>query len=221
MNIELQKTIVITGHYGSGKTNLALNLAIYFRDMGESVTLADLDIVNPYFRTADYHDLIEQRGITVVASDYAGSTLDIPALSGKLDAVIGKEGVLIIDVGGDEVGAHVLGRYTPSIRMTDYSMLYVVNRYRYLMGDQNESISLLHEIEKASRLQVTALVNCSNLGRETTLEAVNASCQYVEGISKQTQLPISFTTVSKQLLNEGNKYENVFPVEILVKVPWE
>lgn len=123
--------------------------------------------------------------------------------------------------GGDEAGAHVLGRYTPSIEMTGYSMLYVVNRYRYLMGDQNECVSLLHEIEKASRLQATALVNCSNLGRDTTLEMVIESSPYVDDISQQTQLPLAFTAISKRLLNEGDGYENVFPVEILVKAPWE
>ena len=107
----MKKITIITGHYGSGKTNLAVNLALRLADAGEKVTIVDFDIVNPYFRTADFAKLFEERGVTLAASMYANTSLDIPAISFDMERMAYEDGYLIIDVGGDDAGAIGLGRY--------------------------------------------------------------------------------------------------------------
>lgn len=217
---DLERIIIVTGHYGSGKTNLALNLALKLRRSGEAVALADLDIVNPYFRTADFKDIAKEHGIELLASDYAGSNLDVPALSGSLDAKINFDGTLIIDVGGDDAGAFALGRYALRIAKAPYSMLYVVSAYRYLMKDPHESAELLSRIEAASRLKATHIANCSNLGVETTAGDIIKSQKYAEKISEITGRPLIFTAARSDLAPELATIRDILPVSIYVKTPW-
>ncbi|MCL2069021.1 MAG: P-loop NTPase, partial [Oscillospiraceae bacterium] len=130
MAYDFKGTIIVTGHYGSGKTNLAVNLALDLRKQGRSVTLADLDIVNPYFRAADFIGLAKANDIGMMFPPYANSNLDLPSLTIALGEKIGGGGTLIIDVGGDDAGATALGRYAPGLAGTDYDMIYVVNKNR-------------------------------------------------------------------------------------------
>lgn len=218
--LNLEKTIIVTGHYGSGKTNLSLNLALKLREEGEAVTLADLDVVNPYFRTADFGDIAKRHGIELLASDYANSNLDIPALSGGLDAKINSPGTLIIDAGGDDAGAFALGRYAPRISAQPYSMLYVINAYRYLMKDPRETAELLSRIETASRLKATHIANCSNLGFETKPCDIIKSLEYAESVSEITGLPLIFTAVKSDLAPELISIKDILPVSIYVRTPW-
>lgn len=220
MTYGLSNTIVITGHYGSGKTNLALNLALALRENGKDVKLADLDIVNPYFRSGDYAAMLNNRGIEVIASEYSGTTLDIPALTARLDAAIGSGSILIIDAGGDDAGAHVLGRYSSRIIAAGYSMLYVVNRYRFLTPDSDDSIRLLRDIEAAGRLKATHIVSCPNLGAETTAGHIINAADFTNEISQKTGLPVAFTAVSRTLIDDIGIDGTVLPVDIIVKAPW-
>ncbi len=219
--LDFGKTIIITGHYGSGKTNLALNLALKLRHDGQSVTLADLDVVNPYFRTADFKEIAENHGISLIASDYANSNLDIPALSGNLDAKINSSDTLIIDVGGDDAGAHALGRYAPRIREKPYTMLYVVNSYRYLMQNPSDCVEMLRDIEVASRLKATHIANCSNLGAETTAEDIIKSQEYAEKICEIAGIPLALTAAESGLADNLSMVRELFPVKIYVKPPWK
>jgi energy-coupling factor transporter ATP-binding protein EcfA2 len=217
---EFEKTIVVTGHYGSGKTNLALNLALWLRARGETVTLADLDVVNPYFRTADFKPIAERHGISLVASAYANSNLDIPALSGALDAKINAAGYLIIDLGGDDDGAHALGRYAGRLTAGAYTMLYVVNKYRYLMREPKDAAALLADIEAASRIRATHIANCSSLGQETTAKDILDSVPYAEETARLTGRPLLLTAAMRRLETELKGLNGLFPVDIYVKAPW-
>ena len=193
-----------------------------YRRRGEPVVLADLDIVNPYFRTADFRDFAGENGIEIIASDYAGpnSSLDIPALTGRLDGRIGGEATLIIDVGGDDAGAMALGRYAERVGTEGYSMLYVINAYRYMVKEPGESVVLLREIETASRLRATHIVNCSNLGLETTAAEVRASADYARAVAEQAGLPVCCTAARREIAGELTDIQDVFPVEIYVTAPW-
>ena len=123
---------IICGHYGCGKTNLALNLALTLRRKGEKVTVADLDIVNPYFRTADYKEVLEKQGVRVICPHSAGTTIDAPQINAEIFSIFDRpEGHVVIDVGGDDAGAAALGRFKRQIEAAGgCEMLYVVNRYR-------------------------------------------------------------------------------------------
>ena len=217
----MEKVIVVTGHYGSGKTNLALNLALQAREAGEDVTLCDLDIVNPYFRTADFKDIASRKNIKLLASDYANSNLDIPALAGGLEPAVRGGGTVIIDVGGDDAGAMALGRYAKTIKAKPYTMLYVVNAYRYLMENPADAAELLREIEKASRLTVTHIVNCSNLCKETTARDIIQSQAYADEVSKLAGKPLLFTAADARIIEGLAGIQNIFSVGVYVKPPWD
>ncbi len=216
----MKKITIITGHYGSGKTNFAVNLALKLAAAGEKVTIVDFDIVNPYFRTADFKEMFAEKGVTLAASMYANTSLDIPAISFDLERMAYEPGHLIIDVGGDDAGAIGLGRYADALAayrdQTD--MLYVVNCYRYLTGEPEEALSLMREIEQVSRMQHTGIVNNSNLGTETTAETVMQSLSYAERIAEAAALPLTGTAYRSDLaldLPDG------IPVEVYVKPVWE
>lgn len=219
----LSNFIIITGHYGSGKTNLALNLAVDYARQGEKVTVMDLDIVNPYFRTSDYKKLLCENQIKVIASPYAGSTLDIPALSAEMYSVFDNpQGRVIIDVGGDDAGAAALGRFAPSVeKLPSYDMLYVVNRYRKLTESPEQAIEILREIETMGRVKATAVVNNSHLCTLTTPEDILGAAQYGARAAQLANLPLVMTTAPESLVGElSGKVENLRGVHIYVNPPW-
>ena len=153
----MKKITVVTGHYGSGKTNFSANLAIKLAGEGKKVTVADLDIVNPYFRSADFAELFREKNVTLAAPMFANTNLDIPAISFDLERIAEEDGYLIVDVGGDEDGAAALGRYANgfSAHSDNIEVVYVVNMYRYLTGTAEGAVQFMNEIAYASRLKHT------------------------------------------------------------------
>lgn len=208
---------MILGHYGSGKTNIALNLAAEYKKTRERVAIADLDIVNPYFRTKDSLDFLEEQGIRLIVSEYANTNIDIPALPQDMYAVTDDKGLTcVLDIGGDDRGALVLGRLRPEIlRENDYENLLVINRYRPLTADAASTVEVMREIEEASGIPFTGIINNSNIGVETTAEAVLASLPYAEEVSKLTGLPIRMTTVRDDIAKGlAGKVEGLFPLKL-------
>ncbi len=217
---QLSEVIIICGHYGSGKTNFAVNLALDLKMDGRDVMLADLDIVNPYFRTADFADIAKANGIKMLASDYANTNLDIPALSISLDSAIKGAGTVVIDVGGDDVGATALGRYANGIENSAYSMIYVVNRNRIQISSADSALEILAEIEKTSRLKATHLVNNTHLGHETTRDMALSSRDYAEEISCKCKLPLLCSTINREFYKKQDEELGFYPIDIHVDLPW-
>ena len=217
----MKKITIITGHYGSGKTNLAVNLALRLADAGEKVTIVDFDIVNPYFRTADFAELFQKHGVTLAASMYANTSLDIPAISFDMERMAYEPGYLIVDVGGDDAGAIGLGRYAEGFSAyvpEHLDMWYVINRYRYLTERPEETLELMYEIEAVSRMRHTGTVNNSNLGRETTADTIQQALPYAEETAAQAKLPLVYTTYRNDL---ELSLPNGLPVDVFVKPVWE
>ena len=191
---------LFAGHYGSGKTNIALNYARRLRRAGDGVTVADLDIVNPYFRTKDAAAELEREGIRLVVSDYANTNVDFPAMPKEVYALVappeegGRQGRVVIDVGGDDRGALALGRYVDDIRAGgDYEMLAVINASRPLTTTPQDTVEVLREIEAACALPFTGIVNNTNLGQKTTAETVLSSVPYADEVSRLMGIPVRFT----------------------------
>lgn len=187
---------IVCGHYGSGKTNVAVNLALYSkkRDPAAQVAVADIDIVNPYFRTADAADRLRQAGVIPLIPEFANSNVDIPSLPHQLFRMFepGAENqVSYIDVGGDD-GSVALGMYKEPIETAGYSMLYVISMYRPLTADPKDAALLLRDIEEASRLHATAVVNNSSIGLETTVEDILDSVEWAHECAKACGLPLAF-----------------------------
>jgi len=217
-----RRIIAVTGHYGCGKTNLAVNLAYLLCGEGKRVALCDLDIVNPYFRSADFAAQLNAMGIETILPPFANSNVDIPTLTARVSGAINDDGLwLVLDVGGDDAGAAALGRYSAEIKKHGYDMLYLVNRYRFLTQTPEEAAEYLADIEAASRLKATAVVNSSNLAAETTAETVNAASDFAERTAALAGLPLY--TAAERSIAGGIKARagTVLPVERLVKTVWE
>lgn len=216
----LTNTVIVTGHYGSGKTNLAVNLALDLHESGRDVALVDLDIVNPYFRSADFAALAESKGVPLYTPEFANTNVDLPTLAPQLMALIGSGTTVVVDVGGDDTGAVALGSYSARIKETPYTMLYVVNAYRYMTREPQEAVKLLGEIEQASRLTATHLVNNSHLSYLTTARDVEKSMPYAQRATALAGRPLAMTSVRRDLAPQL-KLPGVYPVEIYVKTPWQ
>ena len=216
-----KRVLLLCGHYGSGKTNIAVNLAQAIKREYPTVTLADLDIVNPYFRSKDSATELEEAGIRLICSNYANSNVDIPALPPDLYALTDDRRMkAIIDVGGDDRGALVLGRLAPAILAeNDYEMLMVINCYRPLTRDAASTLEVMREIESAGGIRFTALINNSNLGVETTAEDVLASMRYADEVAAMSGLPVVMTTADENLQEElKDKIPTLFPLKLQKKI---
>ena len=215
-----KRITLLCGHYGSGKTNIAVNLARRLQTQYSNVTIADLDIVNPYFRTKDSMDELEEAGIRLICSEYANTNVDIPALPQELYAITDdKSRRVVLDVGGDDRGALALGRIVPALTAeNDFEMLMVVNRYRPLTRDAASVLEVMKEIEEACKLSFTGIINNSNLGAETTHEDILSSVAYGNEVAALTGLPLVMTAVEASLY-EGLKDQipNLFSLELQKK----
>ncbi len=216
-----KRITLLCGHYGSGKTNVALNMAYDLKKSYDNVAIADLDIVNPYFRTKDSAKELEEKGIKLVVSEFAGTNVDIPAMPAEMYSLTDDKTVrAVIDVGGDDRGALALGRIAPSIlEENDYECLLVINKFRPLTPDVESTLEVMGEIETACGIKITGLVNNSNLGVETTAEDVLGSLEYAKAVSKATRLEIVCTTVNEAIYSKlKDKIENLFPLKLQGKI---
>ena len=199
--METKRVTLFAGHYGSGKTNIAVNYALMLKRTGRDTAIADLDIVNPYFRTKDSKALLEANGIKLISSEFANSNVDLPALPAETYRLVMQHDLYaVIDVGGDDRGALALGRYTPYIlEEGNYEMLFVANCYRPLTRTAEEALEVMREIEAACGIPFTAIINNSNLGRETTPDDVISSRDFINELSRLSGLPVKFTSADESL----------------------
>ena len=192
MNTDSKRLTLFAGHYGSGKTNIAVNYAIKLAGEGKQVCIADLDIVNPYFRTKDSEAELSAHGIRLVSPQYANTNVDLPALPAESYRLVQDKSTYgIMDIGGDDRGAYALGRFASAIKSEDdYRMAFVVNCYRPLTSTVEDAVEIMREIEAACGLKFNCIVNNSNIGTETTAEVVLDSVGFVERLSEVTGLEI-------------------------------
>jgi len=209
------KLSIICGHYGTGKTNLAVNLARDHARMGEKVTIVDMDIVNPYFRTSDYRKILEDEGIEVIAPVFGATNLDLPSLPASMYMAFEKEGTVIFDLGGDDVGATVMGRFSEKLIGREYNMFYVINKYRDLGATPEETAEILKEIEAVTRLKATGLINNSNLMYETTNEHIEKGYEFAVKTSELIGIPLVVNVIRRDLIAEINKIPTIKVGEIL------
>ena len=218
--ITAKRVTLFCGHYGSGKTNLAVNYAFWLKSQGFNTVIADLDIVNPYFRTKDSLTELEAAGVELISPQFANSNVDLPALPQQVyGALQNRSRHAVLDVGGDDRGALAMGRYTPFLKEeNDYEMLFVVNFFRPLTPEAKDALEVMAEVEQAAGLKCTAIVNNSNLAGFTSPEDVLKSNEKAMELSRISGLPIKMTGIEKSLFPtlEG-KLENLFPMTLQKK----
>jgi len=215
---------IFCGHFGSGKSEVSVNFAIECAKRGEKVSIVDLDIVNPYFRTNDARKVLEENDIEVIAPEFANSNLDMPTVPGEIMKVFNNPGrTVIFDVGGDEDGAFALGRYLAWFQKDGYKLHLVVNAKRPLTETAEGIVQMAKEIEYASRLSVTDIINNTNIGKLTDSAVITEKAPEVEKAASMMGVPVSMYCVAKD--NNINLPENMeekkFIIDIKIKMPWE
>ncbi len=215
-----KRITIFCGHYGSGKTNIAVNFALHLKQTHEKVAIIDLDIVNPYFRTLDSRRELEAAGVELICSEYAGSNLDIPALPAAMQRPIADRGTCcVLDIGGDDQGAVALGRFADQIKAEgDYEMLFVASFFRPLTRTAEEALEVMRDIENACHLPFTGIVNNSNVGDATAVEDILSGLEKAKQLSALSGLPLVMTTVREDFADaEALANETVFPLHLQEK----
>ena len=218
--MEHKRLTLFAGHYGSGKTNIAVNYALHLAGEGKKVCIADLDIVNPYFRTADSAGVLKNAGIDLISPKFANSNVDLPALPAEAYRLVEDKSCYgIMDIGGDDRGAYALGRYTPFIiKENNYRMIFVANCYRALTRTASDALEVMREIEAACGLQFTDIVNNSHLGNFTDVQTLLDSQPFIDQLCELSGLPLYMTTVRADLAEEVSAHiPNVLPLQLQEK----
>ena len=217
--MEHKRLTLFAGHYGSGKTNIAVNYAMHLAAEGKKVCIADLDIVNPYFRTKDSAKDLEEAGVTLISPKFANTNVDLPALPAEAYRLVQDKSIYgVMDIGGDDRGAYALGRYVPAIKEEqNYRMVFVANCCRPLTATAEDAMEVMREIEAACGLCFTDIINNSNLGPETTAETVMDSLAYIQELSRLSGLPVFAHTAEQAVARQLSGLENVFPLRLQEK----
>ena len=220
-----EEIIIFTGSFGSGKTEIALNQAMGALKKKGKVIIVDLDIVNPYFRSRDMRERLEKIGINVVAPPGKFGMADLPIISPEIKGVIEDTNrKLIIDLGGDDVGARSIASFYPVLKNTGYQMYMVINTYRPFTQNTQEIQKMLQELERSSRLKVTSLISNPNLGEQTDLETIIKGHKIVKDASKKLCLPIYCLTIEKsiyQKIGEHSFAEKIMLIDRYMCLPWD
>lgn len=215
---------IIIGHYGSGKSEFAMNYVTKLREFVDTkVAISDLDVVNVYFRTREKRDFLQSKNILPIDSSVQATSLDLPAVSAQVTAPITDSTYdYVVDVGGDDVGARVLGRFSHLVEEDDYDMFCVVNANREDTQSAEDVIKHIKSIEYTSRLKVTGLINNTHLVRETTIDDVLKGQALVTEVSKLTNIPIKYVTCLQSLIPQLPTDINgeIFPIKLYMRADW-
>lgn len=215
---------IFVGHFGSGKTEIAINCVLDLKNKGLNAMIVDLDIVNPFFRTADVRRCLEQSGIKVITPNFASTALDVPSIPASVYSAFDSDYYsVVLDVGGDDAGAKVLGNLSDHIKTDTYDMFFVINARRPLSSDVESVVSLLFDIERASKLKVTGLINNTNLSYETTAYDIIEGQALVNQVSRNTGIPIvAICCTSDVIQTLPDEYADMaIPIELFLHTPWQ
>ena len=219
-----KRLVIVIGHYGSGKSEFSVNYAVKMKEMYENVSIADLDIVNPYFRSREKKEFLEKIGVKVFDSSIRNTAIDIPALPAEITGVIlNLNEKSILDVGGDPVGARVLARYAEQIKNTEYDMFFIINGNRPETSTVEGAIKYLKMIETTSKLKVTGLINNTHMLKDTKVEDVEFGHELTKKVSWETDIPIRYEAVIKETAEKiKNKeiLEKLFPINLYMREEW-
>jgi len=217
--------MVILGHYGSGKTNLSLNLAKKLKKLGREPLIIDLDIVNPYFRSTDYLELTREEGIEVLGPVFGSSSIEAPSLSPGIDTMIKnatEQKPVILDVGGDPDGARALVRYTPAIEQVKSKLIaLVVNTRRPETQCLEGNLAMIDELVSTATLAIDALVGNTHLAELTTDEIIQQSLPLLNELSEVSKIPLVCVTVPQGSSLQDSLNAFALPIERLVKTSWQ
>jgi hypothetical protein len=216
---------IFTGHFGSGKTEVAVNYAMKMAQAGYRTAIVDFDIINPYFRTADAKDALEEQNIKVILPMYANTNVDIPAIPSEIYSLFeDKEVKVVLDVGGDDLGAKAVSRFKEEIVGDDYEMFFVVNTKRIMTDSPEKIIEMIALIEEGANIKVTKLINNSNLLEETTPEIILEGTRIISQVSEKLGIPIAITAGMEESVTGLDNHQlvsgEILAMKKLIHLPW-
>ncbi|HOA54251.1 MAG TPA: hypothetical protein PK423_02980 [Clostridiales bacterium] len=219
-----KRIVIFTGHFGSGKTEVAVNYALQAAGKGKKTAIIDLDIVNPFFRTADARNTLEAEGIKVIKPIYANTNVDVPSLPAEISGMFEDRSYnVIIDVGGDDLGARAVSRYRDQIVREDYIHYFVVNTRRPMTRTKEEIVKMILEIQSSANLKVDKLVNNANILDASTPELLAEAARILEAVSAELSIPVGFVSGMEEVLSgyEGDKGIEKLYLKKNIRLPWE
>lgn len=220
----MKKINIVTGHYGSGKTEFAINYALKLKEAHGSAVICDMDIVNPYFRTNDAVSFLNDEGVSVIAPEYANTNLDLPSLPSDIISVFSENAPpSVLDVGGDDDGAIALGQFYPYISKEDYEMFFVINALRPDTSSAEDIIKLIKNIEYASRCKVTSIINNTNLSYLSSVKDIKDSLKLIDEVSNLTGINVKYISGTEEILSElpEELKEKLFPIKLFMQLPFD
>lgn len=222
--MDYKRISLFMGHYGSGKTFVAVNYAIFLKNLGKDVSIYDLDIVNPYFRTVDAQKLLDEKGVELVVSPFAETNVDIPAMnSASYKMVHDTSRHAVVDIGGDDRGALALGRFSDKIKEeNNYDAFWVLNKFRPETRDLDGALSIMREITTASKIPFSGIVNNGNLGSQTDEGVILEGLEFCKKVGLETNLPVRFTSVREDLITDKltKEIKTILPVKPIKYGDW-
>lgn len=214
---------VVIGSYGTGKTEFSVNYALKLAEKGQKVSLVDLDVVNLYFRSREKQDELEAAGVHVISSSIKGRAVDLPAISAEAVSPLQDSCCqVVMDIGGDAMGARTLSRYRQYMVPGTYDMFFVINANRPETATLEGALAHLESIERVSQIKATALVNNTHLVKQTTVEDVMKGYRLCEKVSEATGLPIRYNALLEYLADEMPRQlqETLFPIKLIMRESW-
>ena len=220
----MKKINIVTGHYGSGKTEFAINYALKLKENFGSSVICDMDIVNPYFRTNDAVDYLLKNSVNVIAPEYANTNLDLPSLPSDIISVFSENSPpSVLDVGGDDDGAIALGQFYPYLSKEDYEMFFVINAMRPDTSCVDDIIKLSKDIEYASRCRITSIVNNTNLAYLSSVNDILDSFKLIDEVADKMNIPVKYISGKSDILSQlPSEYKDkLFPLELFMHLPFD
>lgn len=214
---------VFTGHFGSGKTEISVNYAIYLAEMKKNTCIADLDIVNPYFSVREVREYLESLGIRVVSPSIDITTAELSTVPSDILTIFNNKAYdVVLDVGGDDAGSVALGQFNKYFKEEPYDMYFVINTNRPFTSSAGGVIEFMKDIERASRLKVSHLINNTNLSYETTIDDIMRGQKIVKEVSERLNIPVKYTCVREDLSEKlvGEILGEIFKIKLFMKPAW-